>query len=477
MPPQVGKAGDPTTNVNLQAPIKIEESKTKALDNNAAQQPPNLDPKTVAKNYEAAKQHANDTKNQDTARVQIIKNQLAQKLPDKKMPDGQKIFIDNNAVYAGPVTQDSIPSPRQPANSGPPVSVITAKGAETISTAEYERRYRAASDYVKREASASLKPGEDGVERLATIRKQAAKTFGLPEDWSLAKNDPQVWKAKEIAEAKFKNNSGPSNGQGKSGSVDPKANTQPPVDPHANTQPRVDPHANTQPRVNAYAKTEAQVAAKAGKVAEEGAVAGKAVGATEKAVSTGVNVAEGASTGVKITSAGARVAGAVTHMLPVMDGLMAEFDYFTSYAKAHDIIRTKNTESGFAVGMAASLMGASPKEFGLSSIDKKSATVLFLGAEGIAEKSHNKGVADGYKYAQSLSINERNRLRNETFKALAAKGYRTENPNSFADRDVYHAAGVMLPGVKKLFEEARKQAEAEALRIRKEKNPSYGSRF
>ena len=64
-----------------------------------------------------------------------------------------------------------------------------------------------------------------------------------------------------------------------------------------------------------------------------------------------------------------------------------------------------------------------------------------------------------------------------TSKALAAKGYHTTSPNSFDQTDVIYTAGTTVPGVKQLFQEARKAAEAEELRKRKESKPVYGSRF
>ena len=55
------------------------------------EQPPKLDPHTEAKNAQSSKQLANDTKNQDTARIQILRNELTQKLPENKAPTPQTL--------------------------------------------------------------------------------------------------------------------------------------------------------------------------------------------------------------------------------------------------------------------------------------------------------------------------------------------------------------------------------------------------
>jgi hypothetical protein len=519
MPPQVGRA-DAGTPVKSQAPVTIEQPKSTEVDKNAAQkpEPPKEDAQTTAKNAEAAKQLAKNVLHEDTSRVQILRNQIAQKLPEKTAPtedvqkpttgspqtlkdqlaekiakgsDTPKILPDTVVAQAGPNdTVNDTPPPGTPKHNIP---VKTAKGVESLPFPEYERRWNAANDFVKREAALPAKNADVALERLGNLRQEAAKKFGLPGDWFAARNEPEVMRAIELNKSKYGNNAAKSgaaetNAKSQPAQVDQYGKAQAPkADPHAKTgSPSVDPHGNTQPGpVDAHAKTEA-AAAKTARAAEEGAAAGKAVGATEKAVSggqkavsTGAKVVEGTSVGVRITSPGAKVLAGVTHMAPIADALMLEFEYFTSYAKAHDIIREKNTEKGFAVGMAASLMGASPKDFGLNAIDRGVVTQV-LGAEGIAEKSHNKGVYDGYKYAQTLSIEERNKLRNEAFKSLATSsrmGYHTKSEDSFDKTDVIRTAGQMLPGVQKLFSETRKAAELEELKNRKEKNPTYGSKF
>ena len=88
MPPQVRGAGDTCTPAISQTPVKIEQPKSTEIDKKAEQvqkqEPPKQDAETTAKNAEAAKQHANDAKNVNTTREQMMKNHLANKLPGNK---------------------------------------------------------------------------------------------------------------------------------------------------------------------------------------------------------------------------------------------------------------------------------------------------------------------------------------------------------------------------------------------------------
>jgi hypothetical protein len=563
MPPQVVKTGDVSAPVTPQAPIQIEETKAKEIDTkDQKQEPPKQDAETAAKNAAAAKQLAKDVIHEDTSRVQIIRNQLAQRVPEKKAPvnvetkqngpsqasqtakdqlaeaiakgaDGPKILVDNEPVQAGPQPQQS-PSqsirnkPTGGQNTGGLADAQAKKEAANIAAEDaravgYKTRVRALptdGKSVPVEEALEIKAGKSEFRILPAdkypkptvvpsdshaFHKTAWETMGKsgnpPAAFTVGNQvrvdveqltPDQRQRFIELDKAQNPTNYTKTHPH----SVDPHAKTQPPsVDPHAKTQPpQADPHAKTQPpSVDPHGKTQAggqkaasvaeKEASAAGKAAassaaKKGTAAGEALSATEKraAALAATHAAEATGTGVKITSAGSKVVQGLAHMSPVADAIFLEFNYFASYAEAHDIIRERNTEKGFAVGMAASLMGSPAKDFGLNAIDRGVVTQV-LGAEGIAEKSHNKGVYDGYKYAQSLTTEERNKLREGAFKDLSAKGYHTVNTNSFDKTDVIYAAGAMLPGVQKLFSETRKAAEAEALRNRKEKNPSYGSKM
>ena len=105
MPPQVRNTGEVSAPIP-QAPVQIEAPKTKGIDTkDQKQEPPKQDAETAAKNAAAAKQHAHDIKNQDTARVQIIKNQLEQKLPEKNAPTDD---LHNNSTTSAQTLKDQL---------------------------------------------------------------------------------------------------------------------------------------------------------------------------------------------------------------------------------------------------------------------------------------------------------------------------------------------------------------------------------
>lgn len=108
MPPQEVKPSP--SPVVPQPPVQAKETKSKEIDKKSAE-PPKQDPETAAKNAKAANQHANDRKNLDSARAEIVKDQLAKKLPEKKsQPNAEKKQTEatekiSDSKIAGP--QDS----------------------------------------------------------------------------------------------------------------------------------------------------------------------------------------------------------------------------------------------------------------------------------------------------------------------------------------------------------------------------------
>jgi hypothetical protein len=85
MPPQVPKAGGGGQPVVTQGTVQTEEPTSPNIEQKPAQ-PPKQDAETAAKNAKAARQHANDTKSFDSTRGQLVKDQLAKKLPENNTP-------------------------------------------------------------------------------------------------------------------------------------------------------------------------------------------------------------------------------------------------------------------------------------------------------------------------------------------------------------------------------------------------------
>ena len=116
------------------------------------------------------------------------------------------------------------------------------------------------------------------------------------------------------------------------------------------------------------------------------------------------------------------------------DALFLTINYFAAYGEAREAIREENSQSGFANGLAASLLGKSgkwtAKEFGFRGTTADVAT-LILDAEGIAENSSNKALAAGFKFGRDLTSEQRDAFLQEGLNALAAKGY------EFSYRDAF----------------------------------------
>jgi len=131
-------------------------------------------------------------------------------------------------------------------------------------------------------------------------------------------------------------------------------------------------------------------------------------------------------------------------------------NYLNSYEDAKNNIKADNYTKGFAQGMAAAIVGDAPgdvrSKFGLETADP-SITDRVLGAEGLAEKFHNKGLVDGYKLFRSLPPKQQKALR----QGLAVQGLDVKNKSV---DNILHVEVSILPNVKEMFKRAREEEEA-----------------
>ncbi len=153
-------------------------------------------------------------------------------------------------------------------------------------------------------------------------------------------------------------------------------------------------------------------------------------------------------------------------------GLMVQFA--GAYAEAHDAIRNRETRVGFALGLAGSLLGRSERairtNFARRFVGKNVPTQV-IGAVGVAEKAHNRGLNAGFAYGESLSDDARDGLREIGFTVM---GIQRTLPGEY--QQMLTADGVtrfgraLLPTVDTIFEamqrEARRQEEGESRRAK-----------
>ena len=200
-----------------------------------------------------------------------------------------------------------------------------------------------------------------------------------------------------------------------------------------------------------------------GKAAQTGAK-------VEQAVSAGAKVKQGVQTGAKrlatvAVKGGAMVKGAATTALgalSIVDPLLLPgplnaislmVDVAKGYTAAWDIIKRENTQSGFAAGLASSLLRLSPDEV-RHKLERRSAasgvTERFAGAVGMAESSFNRALGEGYRFGNHLPREGRNALRE--LSGLLARDKSSDT--------IWAVAKALLPTVDQIFEEARKKEKA-----------------
>lgn len=130
--------------------------------------------------------------------------------------------------------------------------------------------------------------------------------------------------------------------------------------------------------------------------------------------------------------------------------MMAQFA--GTYGEAVGAKKQESYTNGFAQGMAAGVLGEPTdvvRGLGLPTDGSTAeSTDRYLGAEGIPESYHNKGVGDGYKFFKGLPPEAQEKVR----ESLAAKGYnvKDKNPNN-----IFQVEGGLVGDVKDMFEKAQ----------------------
>lgn len=250
------------------------------------------------------------------------------------------------------------------------------------------------------------------------------------------------------------------------------------------TMPRAPVAEATGSVPEAAAKVGEDVPAKAGQTAAK--LETRGVGAAVTTVTTpAATAAAGARVESAVTSAAATEVKAVTGLSRVgsglaklgplgfhlllpgpLDALMLMVQYAGSYAAAHEAIRSRNTRTGFAIGLSANLLnrsfGAVRKHLSRKFILDREVHTQVLGAVGMAEKAHNAGLGAGFHYGGLLSDDARDALREFGFAALAAQGRLPESWQEMRSAEgVWRLARALLPAVDQIFEAMRVQAEKE----------------
>ncbi len=204
---------------------------------------------------------------------------------------------------------------------------------------------------------------------------------------------------------------------------------------------------------------------KGAEVTEQGiGAAGKGAGAAgEAAVEAGE---EGA---VKLGAAGAAmdVLGFVGFML---EPLQMMGNYFGSFEEAKNAIKSQGYTDGFSQGVAAALKGMPPGDVDAMQYSAANPTTgqRVIGAEGVEERYHNKGLLDGYRYFQSLPPEKQKQLRD----AATANGWDLKKD------DVTEVERGVKPMVQDMFQKAAEaQEKAQEEKVRKMMGWQWMDRF
>jgi hypothetical protein len=148
------------------------------------------------------------------------------------------------------------------------------------------------------------------------------------------------------------------------------------------------------------------------------------------------------------------------------DGIFLTIMTFVEgYGGARAALESRGYQRGFALGLAAKLMGFQGKD-----IDDKlglrfrtanaSVSTYFAGTTGVEERAHNEGVQAAVTYFNALSDDETSALLN----AVHLRKSALQNPTR---DDVYNLGGALMPIVKDIFEaaeRAREEAERQEAR-------------
>lgn len=167
--------------------------------------------------------------------------------------------------------------------------------------------------------------------------------------------------------------------------------------------------------------------------------------------------------------AGGMVEG-LTSGLMIDAAVQAITNYFGSFQQATAAIKSESYADGFAQGMAAALAGEPQSKYAIRGANP-STTDRQVGAEGTKEEFHNKGLADGYKFFQSLPPDQQQQVRSQ----LGAQGYNVKSSPGLDN--VMKLEGALLPGVKDMFEKAQEAARQQEIERTKQDSMTYGPIF
>jgi len=225
------------------------------------------------------------------------------------------------------------------------------------------------------------------------------------------------------------------------------------------------------------------VAARTAKVGEDvTAKVGQTSAKVENAVADAVGMEAKVATRLSRINALAKVGYLGFHfLLPgPLDVFMLIIQFAGSYAEAHEAIRSRNTRTGFAIGLSASLLGRSfgavRKHLARKFILDREVHTQVVGAVGMAETSHNAGLSAGFHYGEILSDDAKDTLREVGFSALKAQVSPPEWEELLTARGVWQFAKTLLPTVDQIFEAMRVEAEKKREEEERKRHMERGQR-
>jgi hypothetical protein len=151
--------------------------------------------------------------------------------------------------------------------------------------------------------------------------------------------------------------------------------------------------------------------------------------------------------------------------LPMLDAILAGAAGISAMEEGKERLKQRSTAGGFSAGLAAGLLGKSPDWVREKLAFHSAAPQIsdrVAGTEGVAEQSFNDGLAAGYKFARSLTPNQKNQLLGAAFKSLAAQGYRVSEKDFDGEANVRKTGAALNPIIQAMVEKAIQDADQRA---------------
>lgn len=140
--------------------------------------------------------------------------------------------------------------------------------------------------------------------------------------------------------------------------------------------------------------------------------------------------------------------------------LLLAMGWIAAYGGAKETIESEAQQTGFAIGLAAGLLGMSPEWVMENLVYQGITPNHFLREQGIRERAYFGALAAGYQHVKNLSPEQRDYLLSRPL----AQGYmRDENAKATED-DVRVLQKSVIPTVRQIFRQMEKQREEEASR-------------